>query len=259
VSDAESVAKPTSHGPPQDVSPTDLWLAMTAMPVPHEKHPFPVKDPIMGTPIGTVAMVPLSPGDMMECHKLADAYARRMMRTNPKDETEKVDDQTAAFQKIFNDEASIQVLWRAMREPRDPKLEKKSFESWTVLRLKPFTGDIIAVLLKMYLGTCQRVGPIIASMTEAEMDAWLDVLEEGSAAFPFELLSSVVTSDLLKRSAARSKALRTANASSGQAPGALQSELPKSESGASEMPPNSPPVDSPPSVLADDVVIPDLK
>lgn len=237
------LADAKGNGPPSEVAPSELWAALTAIPMPHEVVDFPVKDPVLGKSIGKVAIVPLCPEDQMVCQKMAGEFARKFTGETPKDGEE-----SPAYKKIFGDEAAVQILWRALRDPNDKTLAKNAFAAPSLIRRPPFTPDLVSVLLRMYLRTCATHGPLIATMSKEEMDAWLDALEAGGSAFPFELLTSAMSSELLMHSVARSKALRTANGSAGQPQDGT------SLGAEDNSPPRTQPADSPPSVDDADVI-----
>lgn len=237
-------AESKGNGPPPGVAPSELWAALTALPTPHEVVDFPVKDPILGASIGKVAIVPLSPEDMMTCHKVASDWAGDFTKEKPK-----AGEESPSYVKIYSDEASIQVLWRALRDANDKTLEKRAFPAPVMLRRKPFTSDILAVLMRMYLRTCVTRGPIIATMSKEEMEAWVTVLEEGGSASPLDLLSREMQSDLVMHLVAQCKSLRTASTS----PGSLLDGTPHVDR---ESPIPMPTSEDPPAVEADKFEMP---
>lgn len=245
-----SDAQRESHGPPKGVDASELWLALTALPTPHQVVDFPVKDPIFGKSIAQVAIVPLPPEDIMICRKLAGERARDM--TGEKSTT--VEAQSPAYYAIMSIEASVQILWRALRDPNDPTLRKPAIPAAQLLRKAPFTDDILALLMELYTRTCVKCGPIIATMTETEREAWLDALEEGGAGFPFVALSSEMKNELLTHLVALRRQYRTGSGSPGQ-------PLDASTSDTSPTPPPEPPLtlpesEPPPSASLDEIVIP---
>lgn len=237
------------QGPPKDIDASELWLALTAIPLPHEVVDFPVKDPVMGRSIAKVAIVPLAPEELWACRKLAWDYAAKYVEEKPEAGKE-----SSVFKEIMGDEATVQILYRALRDPNDKTLDRRALPAPAVMRRKPFTGDILGVLLKMYLTTCVKCGPIVATMTEDEIKAWLDALEEGAAAFPFEVLSLGMLTDLLQHSVARCKVLRTGNGSRGPQPSASSNDSNPQTLNA-DAPPTLPPNDLPPVLVADEPVI----
>lgn len=238
------------QGPPKDVDASELWLTLTAIPVPHVVEDFPVKDPVMGTSFAKVAIVPLAPEEMFACRKLAYDYTSKLF-DGEKPESGK---ESEAFRQVMGDEATIQILHRALRDANDSTLARKAIPSPLLMRRAPFTSDLLAVLLKMYLTACMKCGPIISTMSKIEMDAWLDALEEGAAAVPFEWFSLGMQSDLLMHSVARCKALRTASGSRGGPQGASSTGSGQPTM-ISDEPAQTPPSDSPPVLVADDLVI----
>lgn len=244
-----SDAKREPQGPPKDVTPSELWLAMLTLPVPHEKADMPIKEPVYGKTIGQVAIVPLSPEELMISRRVAAEWATKMTGESPKSGEE-----SPAYLSIASDETLIQVLWRALRDVNDPTLKTPAIPAAMLMRKPPFTADILAVLGRMYTRTCMVCGPIVATMGIEEMNAWLDALEEGGAGFPFDTLSSGMLSDLLKHSIARYRSSKTGNGLPGQPPDeALGNSI---ETSRNDPPPQMPEPEQPPDVSADDLVIP---
>jgi hypothetical protein len=244
-----SDAKREPQGPPKDVTPSELWLAMMAVPVPHVKVDMPIKEPVFGKSLGEVAIVPLSPEDLMISRKVAGEWASKMTGESPKHGEE-----TPAYFAIMASEAAVQILWRALRDPNDPTLKKPAIPTAALIRRAPFTDDIITVLMRLYTRACVTTGPIIATMTEEEMNAWLDALEEGGAAFPFLLLSQEMQSELLTYSVARYRKYVEASGSRGPLPDAATGS--NAERRQSDPLPTMPEDEQPPDVSADDLPIP---
>lgn len=243
------MAEPTRdpQGPPKDVDASELWLALNAIPTPHKVIDFPMKVPFREESIGKVAVVPLGPEDLMVCRKQAGEWTSKLTGESPK-----AGEESPAYKDCYGDEVVVQILWRALKDPKDPKLERPAFAAPSLLRRRPFTADILGVLMKSYMRTCVECGPIIATMTDAERDAWLDKIEEGGDSFPFEWCSSGMLTDLLLHSVARTKRLRTANTSSGSPAGASSSDI-VSPQPPQETPPIVPESDTPPSVAVDEL------
>jgi hypothetical protein len=241
-------AKRESKGPPSDVATSELFAIFMAQPIPHDIVDFPMKEKVLGESIGKVAIVPLGVEDLMICQKVAGEFTANFTKEKPK-----AGEESPHYQHIFANEASIQILWRALRDPKDKSLERKAFPAPSVLR-HHFTGDLIAILLNMYMRTCVTRGPILAMMTKEEMDAWLDALEEGGAAHLLDSLTWAAMTDLLMHSVARSRALRSANISHGSRPGDLTPPAPSAPP-ADQLPP-SPDGDDVPPVVVDVIEIP---
>lgn len=237
------------QGPPKDVPASELYLAMMALPVPHVKAEFPIKEPIFGKSIGDVVIVPLSPEELQISRTLAGKWARERTGETPENGKE-----SPAYFAVMASEAAVQILWRALRDPNDPTLKKPAIPGANLLRQKPFTDDLHVVLMKMYTRACVTCGPIVATMTDEERNAWLDALEEGGSGFPLDLLSSEMRNELLMHSVARLKKLQTASGSSGQQPVDANSDT--SALPPSEQPPTLPDSEPPPPALVDELVIP---
>lgn len=237
------------QGPPPDITPSELWLSMLQVPVPHVVEDMPLKEPVFGKSIGKVAIVPLSPEELQVSRTIAGKWATERTGEKPKNGEE-----SPAYFAVMASEAAVQILWRALRDPNDPMLKKPAIPAAALLRKAPFTDDIHVVLMKMYTRACVETGPIIATMTEEEMNAWLDVLEEGGSAFPFELLSSETKNALLMHSVARLKISKMGSGSPGHPQGASTNDTPVQP--PSEQPPTLPESEQPPSALVDELVIP---
>ncbi len=242
-------AKRDPHGPPSDVTPSELYLAMMALPTPHVVVDMPIKEPVYGKTIGKVAIVPLSSEELQVSRTLAGKWA-----TNRTGETPKNGEESPAYFAVMASEAAVQILWRALRDSNDPTLRKPAIPAAQLLRQAPFTDDITAVLMKMYTRACVECGPIVATMTDKERDDWLDVLEEGGAGFPLDLLSSEMRNELLMLLVAQRKRSRMASGSSGPQPDGYTSDSPAKP--PSEQPPTLPESEQPPSVSVDELVIP---
>jgi hypothetical protein len=242
-------AKRDPQGPPKDVPASELWLAMTTLPVPHVIEDMPVKEPIYGKSIGKVAIVPLSPEELQISRTVAGQWATK--RTG---ETPKNGEESPAYFAVMASEAAVQILWRALRDPNDPTLKKPAIPAAMLLRQAPFTDDIHVVLMRMYTRACVVCGPIVATMTDEERDAWLDALEEGGSAFPLDLLSSDMKTELLMHSVARLKKCQTANGLRGPQPDGASTDAPVKLQ--SDEPPTLPDSEPPSPALVDDLVIP---
>lgn len=227
-------------GPPNDVAPSLLYAALTKMPTPHEVVDYPVNLPGTDYSVGQIAFVPLSQEDVMQCHATADEYARKVLKTPPK-----AGEENRAYDSIFGHEAAVQILWRAMRAPEDPTLERRSFPAPKMVRM--LMPDVLGVLMTMYVTAVAKIGPIVSTMSKEELDAWIERLVEGGSAFPLALLSSEMLRDLVMRLVDRIKASPTGNASVGSPLAASPSAVPE------EAPPTPAESDEPAPLDVDDV------
>jgi len=92
-----------------------------------------------------------------------------------------------------------------------------------------FTSDEIAVLLQSYMMVQRELGPIVSRMSPEEMDAWIEKLQEGGAAFPLVLLSSEAKNDLVMHLVSRLSDSSTDTSSPGSQPSDGSTETPPTE------------------------------
>lgn len=199
-----------SKGPPPDISPSELWAAITSTPVPHRVVDFPRKDPITGQPIGTLAIIVLKQQESMACVSAADAFAKRNIK-----ELAKKDEENRGYHDLFNNEAAIQILVRACRDSK--RIDQQVFKSATDLRSQ-LTDDEVAVLFKLYMQVRAELGPIVAEMSPEEMDAWIERLAIGGGTFPLAQLSQDALEVLAIFMARRIQSLQTDKSSPGSPP-----------------------------------------
>lgn len=167
-------------GPPEKVDASDLWLALTQIPRPHKTLPFPRALPT-GEPVGELAIWPLTQEEQMAANAEADRFTKKLLK-----DAQKKDESNLGYEHVYANEVAVQVLYRACRDPKN--LEKTAFPSPTHIREK-ITTDEVGVLFSMYTTVQFEIGPIVASMSKAEHEAWILRLEEGGSAFPFDALS----------------------------------------------------------------------
>lgn len=192
-------------GPPDDIAPSELWAALMQLPRPSKDVDFPGKDP-GGNPIGKLKMVVLTQAEHMVCIAAADKVAKELIKEAKKDEP------TLAFDNLFHNAASVEVLARACRDFND--VERPAFPSPKQIRTK-FTADQIGQLTRQYLQTQAELGPIVAWMTREEEDAWVAKLAEGGSVFPISFLSVEAQDRLLLSLACRLQKFLTAMSSAG--------------------------------------------
>lgn len=196
--------------PSRNISVSDVWLALNELPRPSRLVDFPRNDPATGESIGKIAMWVLTHEEQMICISAADKLAKEMLR-----DKQAKDDDNLGYKDLYNNAASVEVLFRACRNPSDLKLS--AFPSPTELR-KKLTVDEIGVLMRNYMQLQYELGPIIAHMSEPDLDAWVRRLGEGGSAFPLDLLSSEARNDLVMHMALRLCTSPMVNTSVGSRP-----------------------------------------
>jgi hypothetical protein len=214
---------------PMKTEPSLLWSMYTQAPMPHELVDLPVNErfPLIGN-MPKIAMVPINIEDALLCQAEADDFAKKHMLKSPPKEGE----QNAAYGTIFDTCRTVNVLWRACRDPND--LKKKIFPTPAAMRMS-LTQDQISILALAYLRVERLLSPIRSLMTKEEMDGFLMRLREGGRSAPLDWLSSELLRDLLLHSVVSPLASPSPSTSPGSPPD--RSGTPPSAEGAPEEPP----------------------
>jgi hypothetical protein len=173
----------------EEVEPSELWLALTAIPRPHKLVPFPRAIPGTSTPVGEIAMWPLTQEEQMAANAEADRFTKRLMS-----DPQKRDEANLGYHHTYTNDVAIQVLHRACRSSED--LDRPAFPSPEQMR-RALTTDEVGVLFASYLTVQSEIGPIVAHMTDEEREALILRLHEGGSAFPFDSLSWEQQRDLV--------------------------------------------------------------
>lgn len=190
-----------------DLSPSELWAHLTALPRPSRLVDVPRTDPVTGKPVGQAAVVPLSQEEEMRCNAAAEQWARKALGENTPALRE-----SFGYESTYTNELAVQIVWNAYRRPED--LELHAFPSAKLVRVT-FTHDEVSALFRHYVTVKAEVGPVVAAMTQAEMRVWIERLAEGGSAFPFDLLSPDMQSRLLLSMASELLAFWTGTSSPG--------------------------------------------
>jgi hypothetical protein len=200
------------NGPPPDAKPSELWLALTQLPRPHHVVDFPRKDPVTGKSIGQVAIWALTQEETMVSFAAAEKFAKEKLRLEGKTDTTNL-----GYERVFNDECAVQTLWRACRRTENLKLA--AFPDPNQIR-REFTVDEMAFLFDQYLRVRTELGPIAASMSDVELEAWIDALAKAGDTFPLGWLSPEARDRLTLSLALRCSSSPTAKSSAGSPPDA---------------------------------------
>ena len=166
---------------PENVEASELWLALTVLPRPHRVVPFPRSLPGTETPVGELAIWPLTQEEQMAANAEADRWTKRLLK-----DPQLKDQANLGYHHTYANEVAIQVLWRACRDPK--RVERAAFPSPALMRERLST-DEVGVLFNNYCTVQSEIGPIVAYMSKEEREAWILRLEEGGSAFPFDSLS----------------------------------------------------------------------
>jgi hypothetical protein len=197
-------------GPP-DMDPSALWLALTKMPRPHKLVDIPRNFPGTTTPIGQVAMWPLSQEEQMAVNAEADRFTKKLLQ-----DPQKRDEANLGYQHTFSLEAAVQILSRACRDVTD--LNRPAFPSPKQMR-QHLTADEIGVMYQQYMTVQLELGPIVAFMSDDEMEGWIRRIAAGGSAFPFASLSWEAQQRLVLSMASRLASYLTDTSSAGLPPG----------------------------------------
>lgn len=224
--------------PPSDIAPDALWVALQQMPRPQRVVDYPRLDPVTGKPAGKVTLRVLSQAELMSAAAATDKYTIDTLKRSPKK-----DETSHGYEAIYNNESTVQLLFRAVYRAR-----QVGPETWEPVNLPFFpspdairgvdgstglTQEELATLLRMYFVVQRELGPIVDRMTPEEADAWIDRLAEGGSAFPLASLESDAVTDLVMHMVRLLRPSSTGITSSGSPPDERSSEPTKPSSDAS--------------------------
>ena len=191
------------------LSGADLWAQIIAMPRPHRVVDFP-RVGSDGESVAQVAITVLTQEDQIGCSIETDRFVRKMFPEIPKS-----GDARRAYDDTYNNQAACEVLYRACRKP--DSLTTPFFPSPAAIR-QNLSPDEVGVLFRSYTIVQDEVGPIIAHMTEGEMEAWIRRLLEAGTRAPLAFLSWGQLEDLVCFSASQKSSFATPSSSLGQQP-----------------------------------------
>ena len=166
----------------EEMAPSALWAALTAVPRPSRMIPLPRNLPGTNTPVGEVLVWPLTQEEQMASNTEAERVVRKLL----KDNAPKKGEENIGYLNSFSNECAVQVLFRACRDTKD--IKRRAFPSPAAMRGELST-DEVGVLFASYCTVQAELGPIRAYLTEEESEAIVVKLIEGGSAFPFDSLS----------------------------------------------------------------------
>lgn len=122
-------------------------------------------------------------------------------------ELPKNDEVNEAYSKAFDARATREILFRSCKKAHECEPDSRGvcivdhtrFSSFfpTMEAVGKLSTPEQAVLMTHYLHTQAELGPIVANMSQAEMDAWIEMLGKGGSTAPLGLLSLEQASKLL--------------------------------------------------------------
>ncbi len=206
------------HLPPTDISPSALWQQLQVMPRPHRFIDFPRLKPD-GSPVGKIAMFVLTQEEQMICAAAAEKFAKEKLKDSKKDDI--------GYETLYANASVVEILYRCCKDADDPA--KPAFPSPVAMR-QALTSDECSRLFEYYLSVQLELGPIVASLSPEEMDAWVERIAQGGlAASPFILLSSEAAKILVFTMASRLAASQSGTSSVGSPPVETLSDAEKSD------------------------------
>ncbi len=189
---------------------SELWLALTQVPRPHKRVEIPRCLPGTNISIGEVFMTPLTQEETMACNAEADRFTKKLLQ-----DPQKRDEANLGYQHTFANEVALQILSRVCRDVND--IARPAFPSPKLMR-STLTADEVGVMFSQYLTVQLELGPIVADMSEEEMESWIKRLAVGGSAFPFASLSPELQSRLVLYMAVRLANSQTGMSSAGSQP-----------------------------------------
>lgn len=193
-------------GPSKDIPASTLWLKLQELPRPTKIVDFPRFDE-SGKPIGQLAMRILTQEEQMICSAAAEEFTKKHLKDGKKDEL--------GYERLYADSVCVEVLYRACRDADD--VTRPAFPTPKSIR-ESLSTEECAKLFEHYMTIQLELGPTIATMSEQQMEAWIDRLVEGGSAFPFDLLSSELQKIVLMYMAFRLRSSPTDKSSAGSQP-----------------------------------------
>ena len=178
----------------EPIAPADLWEQITAMPRASRVVPFPRKKPclVCADPSGPcdhpredlceLRIWVLNQEEVQQAVAQAEVRTRKLLNPPKKDEAP-----TRGYDELRNLHSNIELLFRACRKVDD--VQRPFFPAKEHIE-RYLSSDEIGVLVNLYCHVQAELGPIIGSLTQPEMDAWIARFQEGgAAAYPLDSLS----------------------------------------------------------------------
>lgn len=161
-----------------------------------------------GKPVGQVAIVILTQEELISAAAEAERVTRKLLR----EDLPKRDDAQLGYADVYQNNSAIQILFRACRDTEETT--RNAFKTPHEIS-GTMTNDEIGVLMHHYLTVQQELGPIVASMSEDELESWIKALAEGGTAVPLDMLSWGALTTLVLTMARRLHSSLMASSSAG--------------------------------------------
>jgi len=212
-----------SKGPPENSDPVDVWTQVITLPRAHRVVPFPRMN-ADGVSIGDVAICVLTGEEVYLANMNADAFLRKEQK-RIMGEVPKTDELSATQRNMLQLRQTVEILFRSCKKADQCFPDERGVCTTDHSSFSPFFPtkeavnklgtDESAVLMIHYMQTQAEVGPIHSGMSQAEMDAWIELLGKGGSRAPLALLSSDQMNEFLMYMASQLHALRTDSCSPG--------------------------------------------
>jgi hypothetical protein len=212
-------------------SASEIIAKLLVAPRPHELVPFPRKGPD-GKPLFEIAMVLLSQIDQFSVSSEAEKTAHALLKGAYNQDSQ-------GYRDIFNTACVIETLWRACKDPNDPKMQTPFFINKASIS-QICSNDELTVLYNHYLTVMVSHGPVVGAMSEVECELFIDDLMAAGNSQSFFLngLSLEAFKTLVIFSCDRWHKLAKEKNSSGSSPDMTMNLSLKSEEQESQEPAN---------------------
>lgn len=180
----------TTREPPKDIPASQLFTRMMDRARPGDVCPYPRLDDD-GNPLGEYRMQVLTQGELDDAFLDAEKYVKRRQKERAKalgeNEEESQRGNQEAWREVFESAKMVEVIWRAAR---DRETGRPLFESPKQIR-DNLSSQELTSLINAYDQVQHRFGPLYRSLTDTELEQWIQVLARGAEAAlgPLGLLS----------------------------------------------------------------------
>lgn len=190
--------------PPRDISAAELLLKLIERPRPSAVVDYPAKSPT-GQPLARIRIMVLGGDQQEEARFRAKEYLKSKRRMADQDfETElgrSLLGDAVARECIAMACHMVEAIEGSEDNPKYPVI----FQSAADVNKLP--ADEITALFGAYCAVQKKFGPFDSGMTEQEINAWIQRLEEGASALPLSLIASSQRDELCLRLSARAACL----------------------------------------------------
>jgi hypothetical protein len=198
--------------PPKAEPASALLQKLMGSTSPSEVLPFPRKDQD-GRPLFEYRVRVLKQSEIDVCSASAEQHTRRVFKGQKDAVGEDIARVRAeAWDDVYQSAKLVELLYHACRDLDDPKFPL--FTTPTQIR-ELLTVDEVAALFTAYRLVQEKLGPLWLSLTDDEVEAWIEKLCKGADLRPLALLAPSALAQLAISLAFRLQNLRTATGSSG--------------------------------------------